>query len=199
MGNEFTIKDSGARAEFAGGMVRDTEENKDDWSNLRIGPMPRRIVRHLTLGRSKYPDPAPGIPNWTLGRGIEVWLRSRASFQRHNDAWLAGETDEDHAAAIYFNLNLAEYVRQFFTDDEEAQAQKVEALQAEDQARRLAIEERAERYVRESDAKRGKQDDASLETPVQTGRRLLTLKADEAIRDAVTAGTGLDRHGDALP
>lgn len=185
----FTIKDSGARAEFAGGMVRDTEEGKLDWSNLRVGPMPRRIVAHLTAGRKKYPDPSPGIPNWTLGRGLDVWLRARASFSRHNDAWLAGQTDEDHAAAIYFNVNVAEYVRQFFTDDEEAQAQKVEALQAEDQAARLAIKERAERYIRESDAKR---------MPVQTGRRLLTLKALEDIRDAVD-GTGLDRHGDALP
>ena len=128
---EFTIKDSGARAEFSGGMVRDTEEGKDDWSNLRIGPMPRRIVRHLTLGREKYPDPAPGIPNWTLGRGLEVWLRARASFGRHQDAWLAGKTDEDHAAGIYFNMNLAEYVRQFFSEEEELQALRVERLQSE--------------------------------------------------------------------
>jgi hypothetical protein len=127
----YTIKDSGKRSEFAGGMVRDTAEGKDDWSNLRFGPMPRRIVRHLTKGRDKYPDPAPGIPNWTLGRGIDVWLHARESYGRHNDAYLAGLQDEDHGAAIYFNLNVMEYVRQYFSAEEEAQARAVEALQAE--------------------------------------------------------------------
>ena len=38
----YTIKDSGKRAEFEGGMVRDTEEGKLDWSNLRVGPNCRR-------------------------------------------------------------------------------------------------------------------------------------------------------------
>lgn len=189
----YTIKDSGKRAEFEGGMVRDTEEGKLDWSNLRVGPMPRRIVAHLTGGRGKYPDPFPGIPNWSLGRGIEVWLRCRASLGRHLDAYLAGVADEDHAAAIYFNINVAEFVRLFFTEEEEAQARAVENLQRVEDLREQVVAERAASYVAKSDAKREKQEDASLETPAQTGRRLLTLKADEAIREAVD-GTGLDRQ-----
>lgn len=73
-----------------------------------------------------------------LGRGIEVWLRARASMQRHHDAYLAGKTDEDHAAGVYFNMNLAEYVRLFFTEEEEMQARAVERLQSEELGKREA-------------------------------------------------------------
>ena len=108
----FTIKDSGARQEFGGGMVRDTQEGKIDWLNLRFGPLYRRIAAHLTKGREKYPDPEPGVPNWTLAEGREEALRAKQSAARHFEAWLNGETDEDHAAAVPFNINLFEYIRE---------------------------------------------------------------------------------------
>lgn len=106
----FEIKDSGARQEFSGGMVRDTTEGKVNFLNVRFGPMLRRWAAHLTKGREKYPDPEPGVPNWTLAEGIEELLRAKESAARHFEQWLAGEHDEDHAAAVYFNINLAEYV-----------------------------------------------------------------------------------------
>ncbi len=169
----FTIKDSGKRGEYAGGMVRDTEEGKLDWSNLRIGPMPRRIVAHLTKGREKYPDPFPGIPNWTQGRGIEVWLRARASFNRHNDAWQAGLTDEDHAAAMYFNMNLTEYVRQYFTPEEEAQAEAIEALQREKIVEDALLEDRKRKYLGDGIVPEAEVREklALPETPIETARR----------------------------
>lgn len=105
----FTIKDSGARQEFSGGMVRDTTEGKTNFLNVRFGPMFRRWAEHLTKGRQKYPDPAPGVPNWTLAEGVEEYLRAKESAARHFEAWLAGERDEDHAAGVFFNINLAEY------------------------------------------------------------------------------------------
>lgn len=106
----FKIKDSGARQEFSGGMVRDTTEGKVNFLNVRIGPMLRRWADHLTKGRQKYPDPEPGVPNWTLAAGVEEFLRAKESAARHFEQWLAGERDEDHAAAVFFNINLAEYV-----------------------------------------------------------------------------------------
>ncbi|MDE2103108.1 MAG: hypothetical protein KGL39_38035 [Patescibacteria group bacterium] len=109
--SEFTIKDSGARQEFRGGMVRDTTEGKIDFLNVRFGPMFKRWAAHLTKGREKYPDPAPGVPNWTLAEGVEELHRARQSAARHFEQWLAGETDEDHAAATFFNINVAEYVK----------------------------------------------------------------------------------------
>jgi hypothetical protein len=109
--SEFTIKDSGERQEFGSGMVRDTTEGKIDFLSCRLGPMFRRWNEHLTKGRAKYPDSKPGIPNWTLASGEEELLRARESAARHFEQWLAGDTDEDHAAAVYFNINVAEYVR----------------------------------------------------------------------------------------
>lgn len=106
----FTIKDSGERQEFSGGMVRDTTEGKVNFLSVRFGPMLRRWADHLTKGRAKYPDPEPGVPNWTLADGVEEYLRAKESAARHFEQWLAGERDEDHAAGVFFNINLAEYV-----------------------------------------------------------------------------------------
>lgn len=111
MPDEFTIKDSGARASFEGGMVRDTEDDKVDYGNVAFGPMLYRWAMHCTKGREKYPDPEPGVPNWTLAKGIAEFLRFRASAFRHFMAWFMGLRDEDHAAGVFFNINGAEYVR----------------------------------------------------------------------------------------
>lgn len=110
LANDFTIKDSGARQEFASGMVRDTTEGKANYLNVTIGPMLDRWAAHTTKGRAKYPDPAPGVPNWTLAAGTEEHLRAQESALRHLLQWIRGERDEDHAAAVFFNINLAEYV-----------------------------------------------------------------------------------------
>lgn len=121
----FIIKDSGARQEFAGGMVRDTTEGKPDYLNVTLGPMLDRWAEHTTKGRLKYPDVEPGVPNWTLAQGIEEELRAKSSALRHLLQWLRGDTDEDHAAAVFFNLNLAEYVR---ANREAAEAWKCDCL-----------------------------------------------------------------------
>ena len=110
----YTIKDSGKRQEFDGGAMRDTEEGKLDYSNLFVHfePMGTRYVIHMTNGRKKYPDPVPGTPNWTLFEATpEVLARTERSLDRHYKAYRAGMTDEDHAAAILFNLNLCEKIK----------------------------------------------------------------------------------------
>jgi hypothetical protein len=107
---EFTVKDSGARQEFSSGMVRDTTAGKADVALVFNGPMLDRWAEHLTKGAAKYPDVAPGVPNWTLADGVEELVRFRKSAARHFRQWLRGDTDEDHAAATFFNINGAEYV-----------------------------------------------------------------------------------------
>lgn len=107
----FEVKDSGERQHFAGGMVRDTAEGKIDFTRALDGPMFERWAAHLTRAESKYPDIAPGVPNWTLAAGAEEYQRFRKSALRHFVQWLRGDTDEDHAAAVFFNINGAEYVR----------------------------------------------------------------------------------------
>jgi len=108
--NDFVVKDSGARQEFAGGMVRDTTAGKPNYLNVTYGPMLDRWAVHTTKGREKYPDVEPGVPNWTLARGVEEHERAKESALRHLLQWLRGDRDEDHAAAVFFNINLAEYV-----------------------------------------------------------------------------------------
>jgi hypothetical protein len=94
-------------------MVRDADAgDKTDYTSVMFGPMFERWAVHCTKGRVKYPDSAPGIPNWTLASSIAEWLHARGSLLRHTMAFLRGETDEDHAAAIMFNVNVMEYVRE---------------------------------------------------------------------------------------
>jgi hypothetical protein len=107
----FAIKDSGERQQFASGMVRDTQGGKTDYWRALDGPMFERWAEHLTKGAVKYPDVAPLVPNWTLAEGAEEIARFKASALRHFLQWFRGETDEDHAAAVFFNINGAEHVK----------------------------------------------------------------------------------------
>ncbi len=109
--SEFVVKDSGERQSFSSGMVRDVSTGKVDWSRILDGPMAKRWAEHLTKGETKYPDVTPGVPNWTLANGEEEYVRFRKSALRHFMQWFMGDTDEDHAAAVYFNINGAEYVK----------------------------------------------------------------------------------------
>lgn len=104
---EFTVKDSGERQEFPSGMVRDVTEGKIDYSLVLDGPMFKRLAIHLTKGAVKYAK-----RNWMKARGQEELDRFRESALRHFLQWYDGQTDEDHAAAVYFNINGAEYVKE---------------------------------------------------------------------------------------
>lgn len=102
----FTIKDSGQREDYPSGMRRDTQDGKTNYLLLRDGPMLKRWAEHMTLGAMKY-----GSRNWQLACSEDELERFRTSAARHFEQWLAGDREEDHAAACYFNLNAAEYVR----------------------------------------------------------------------------------------
>jgi hypothetical protein len=104
---QFTIKDSGKRQEFAGGMVRDTTDGKTNYALVADGPMFTRWAVHLTKGALKYAK-----RNWMLATGQEELDRGKESAFRHFMQWYYGATDEDHAAAVYFNINEVEYIKQ---------------------------------------------------------------------------------------
>ena len=108
---DFVIKDSGVRAAFPSGMVRDTSEGKVRYHRVLDGPMFFRWAAHLCKGAVKYPDVTPGVPNWTLASGEEELQRFKESALGHFIDWYVGKRDEDHAAALFFNVNGAEYVR----------------------------------------------------------------------------------------
>jgi hypothetical protein len=104
--DDFAVKDSGERMEFDSGMVRDTSEDKTDFGLIYDGPMLNRWAIHLSKGAKKY---APR--NWMLASGVAEYIRFKASAARHFYQWFVGARDEDHAAAVFFNINGAEYVQ----------------------------------------------------------------------------------------
>jgi hypothetical protein len=100
----FDIKDSGKRQTFESGMVRESPEDKVDYSLVMDGPMLERWAVHLTKGAKKYSK-----RNWMKACGQEELDRFKESAVRHFFQWYHGHTDEDHAAAVFFNINGAAY------------------------------------------------------------------------------------------
>lgn len=103
----FNLKDSGNRKQFASGMQRDTTEGKPRFDLVFDGPMLFRYAVHLTKGAVKY-DPR----NWMKANGPDEMERFRESAARHFAQWMRGDVDEDHAAAVIFNINGYEYVKE---------------------------------------------------------------------------------------
>lgn len=101
----FTVKDTGERMAFDSGMVRSPSTDRPDFTLIRSGPMYVRWAEHLTKGAALY-----GKNNWLKATGEAELNRFRESAARHFEQWLDYMRDEDHAAAVFFNINGAEYV-----------------------------------------------------------------------------------------
>lgn len=96
MSVEFTsVKDSGQRQSFDTGAVRDTQEGKPRYDLIPATAL-HRLAIHYANGAKKYGD-----RNWE--KGIPA-SRCIASALRHLYAWIRGQTDEDHLAAVLFNI-----------------------------------------------------------------------------------------------
>jgi hypothetical protein len=101
----FTTKDSGERATFASGMVRDTNAGKARFDlllaeNVSYGDQfLTRVAELFARGADKYHD-----RNWEQANSTEELSRMRESAFRHFVQWASGDRDEDHAAAVVFNL-----------------------------------------------------------------------------------------------
>jgi hypothetical protein len=102
----FIVKDSGERKQFDSGMQRDTTTGKTDYTLVLDGPMFERWAAHLTAGAHKYDK-----RNWMKASGQEELDRFRESALRHFLQWFRGDVDEDHASAVLFNVNGAEFVK----------------------------------------------------------------------------------------
>lgn len=107
----FTIVDSGNKKTFTTGMVRNSNADKVRFNQLLHGPMLKRWAEHTWKGQKIYPDVATGVPNWTLAETAEELHRAEESLLSHVLDYLNGDRVEDHAAAIMFNVNLAENIR----------------------------------------------------------------------------------------
>lgn len=101
----FLTLDSGKREEYPSGMVRDTTKGKPRF-DLIDRPMLRRAAELYARGAEKYGD-----NNWQLANSEDELVRFQASAFRHFMDWLEGKRDEDHGAAVFFNIAAAERVR----------------------------------------------------------------------------------------
>lgn len=103
---DFVTKDSGKREEFQTGMVRDTQDEKPRY-DLLDRPFLKRWAELMARGAKKY-----GENNWKKAATEEELSRFEASAIRHLYQWLEGDTTEDHASAIAFNVAGAEMVKE---------------------------------------------------------------------------------------
>jgi len=89
------IKDSGQREEFDTGSVRDTSEGKPRYD--LISPIAlHRLAMHVAAGAKKYGD-----RNWEKGQPLQRYIES---LERHLQKMKMGATDEDHEAAVMWNI-----------------------------------------------------------------------------------------------
>ena len=107
-----TIKDSGERLTYKSGMVRDVTNDKIDYTLILDGPMYERWAEHLTGGAKKYTK-----RNWMKANGQEELERFKESAARHFHQWISGKTDERHEAAVFFNINAYEYLKEKLAND----------------------------------------------------------------------------------
>lgn len=102
---QYITKDSGQRQDYASGMRRDVQDGKPNFGLIFPEGVAyedqflTRFAGLLERGAVKYGD-----NNWQLANSQEELTRFRASALRHAVQWACGETDEDHAAAVVFNL-----------------------------------------------------------------------------------------------
>lgn len=87
------------------GMVRGTETGKPDFTLVDLTMLERWAV-HMTAQID-----AKGHNNWRLAGSTDDLERFRRSAWRHFVQWMRGDTDEDHAAALMFNIAGVELVR----------------------------------------------------------------------------------------
>ncbi len=102
---DFITKDSGQRQQFSTGMQRDVSGDKPRYDLVDLS-MLKRWAELQSRGAKKYGD-----RNWEQAETQEELNRFKESAFRHFVQWISGETDEDHAAAVFFNISGAEMVK----------------------------------------------------------------------------------------
>lgn len=86
-------------------MVRDTDKGKARFDLIHPKDIPykqqilTRFAELMSRGAEKY-----NARNWEKASGQEELDRFKGSALRHMEQWYCGETDEDHAVAVLFNI-----------------------------------------------------------------------------------------------
>lgn len=101
----FETKDSGQREKYPSGAMRDTEEGKPRYDLIPGLPL-KRLAELYARGAKKYGD-------WNWSQGVPS-SRCYSSALRHLMQYNLGEKDEDHLAAVVFNV----FCLMYFEDTE---------------------------------------------------------------------------------
>lgn len=110
--DEFELEKASNRVQFSGGGMRDSQEGKPRFELLVPEKVPyehqylTRVARLMAKGADHYSD-----RNWEQFSDEESLNRAKSAACRHFMQWLTGEEDEDHAAAVFFNVQAAEYIK----------------------------------------------------------------------------------------
>jgi len=103
---KWETKDSGERYQNGtSGYQRDTEKGKARFELMFPKGVPyseqmlTRVAELMVRGSEKYGD-----RNWERADDPKDLERFKSSAFRHLMQWMLGETDEDHAAAVIFNI-----------------------------------------------------------------------------------------------
>lgn len=91
----FFTKDSGERQDFDTGARRDVQTGKPRFDLIPTVSL-TRLANLYAAGAEKYGD-----NNWQKGMPVS---RCYASAFRHLIQWAEGDRDEDHAAAVAWNM-----------------------------------------------------------------------------------------------
>jgi hypothetical protein len=109
---DFETKSSGEKMQFSTGMQRDVSKGKPAFHLITPQDLPyneqmlTRWGNLMARGAGHY-----GSRNWEKAETTEELDRFMESAFHHFMQWFCGETDEDHAAGLMFNITGAEYVK----------------------------------------------------------------------------------------
>lgn len=92
---KFTTKDSGQREEFDSGARRDIQDDKPRYDLIPPEPL-KRLGFLYQRGAKKY-----GEHNWSKGMPCSRYL---SSAMRHLEQARSGDKEEDHLAAVIWNV-----------------------------------------------------------------------------------------------
>lgn len=95
---KYTTKSSGKKKQWASGYVREIDTTKPRY-DLIPTELLTRLAELYARGAVKYGD-----ENYKLAKSPEELHRFKESAWRHFVQWVEGQEDEDHAAAVCWNI-----------------------------------------------------------------------------------------------